>query len=518
MRQGTRTVLSMQNNYQGPPENFAMVVPVPVVLQQDNVKTLPLEIFDKVDTLDSPRLVEYWEQDPCALEEPREPLRSMDRPKSRSMGSGAGHANGDLGVTVEAEFTVGEYQIVILSAVDSSGLDKWLQQGGYKIPAGAEPYLRPYVAAGSKFFVAKVDITKVKMVNGMAKLSPLRFHYDTDEFSLPVRLGLMNSRGKQDLIVHILARGTRYDIANYPKVTIPTNLDVRNPAKERFGEFYAALFDRTVEKNPGAVVTEYAWDAGSCDPCPGPTLDGSDLMTLGMDVLDQPAPPPPPPSAGAPAVPPAGKPAAMRPPVPPPMPMRPPPPRYSGGFVLTRLHARYSRDLKDDLVFAVAPPITGGREVPGPSGKLEETSKEAPINNFQGRYAIRHPWTGAIACANPVRGRWGGPPGSEGGGMGGGGPPPAPMAAKDTAFAPRGQLRLAAVVAQDVPEISVIAAPVGAPAGGGKPDQPPPRPSYRDEKPIKKGCDCRMSDGHDLGVLALLGAMLLVVRRRRGAA
>ena len=34
MREGTRTVLSMQNNYQGPPEDFAMVVPVPIVLQR----------------------------------------------------------------------------------------------------------------------------------------------------------------------------------------------------------------------------------------------------------------------------------------------------------------------------------------------------------------------------------------------------------------------------------------------------------------------------------------------------
>ena len=33
MREGTRTVLSMQNNYEGPPEKFAMVVPVPVVLR-----------------------------------------------------------------------------------------------------------------------------------------------------------------------------------------------------------------------------------------------------------------------------------------------------------------------------------------------------------------------------------------------------------------------------------------------------------------------------------------------------
>src|SRR5262245_24112241 len=63
MREGTRTVLSMQNNYQGPPSGFAMVVPVPVVLQEDNVKTLPREIFARVDKLSAPRLVEYWEQD-----------------------------------------------------------------------------------------------------------------------------------------------------------------------------------------------------------------------------------------------------------------------------------------------------------------------------------------------------------------------------------------------------------------------------------------------------------------------
>ncbi len=65
MRKGTRTVLSMQNNYQGPPEDFAMVVPVPVVLQKENVKTLPRDVFDHVDSLSAPRLVEYWEQDPC---------------------------------------------------------------------------------------------------------------------------------------------------------------------------------------------------------------------------------------------------------------------------------------------------------------------------------------------------------------------------------------------------------------------------------------------------------------------
>jgi hypothetical protein len=65
MRDGTRTVLSMQNNYQGPPQDFAMVVPVPVVLQKENVKTLRRDVFDRVDQLTAPRLVEYWEEDPC---------------------------------------------------------------------------------------------------------------------------------------------------------------------------------------------------------------------------------------------------------------------------------------------------------------------------------------------------------------------------------------------------------------------------------------------------------------------
>src|SRR5512132_220954 len=66
MREGTRTALSMSNNYRGPASDFAMVVPVPIVLHKENVKTLPLDTFKKLEALSAPRLVEYWEEDPCA--------------------------------------------------------------------------------------------------------------------------------------------------------------------------------------------------------------------------------------------------------------------------------------------------------------------------------------------------------------------------------------------------------------------------------------------------------------------
>ena len=285
MREGTKTVLSMQNDYQGPAEDFAMVVPVPIVLREANVRTLPREVFDRVDQLAAPRLVEYWEQDPCqgiGLGN----LGTIGFGGGGGTGSGYGRgAGGAPLVTVEAEFAVGEYDIVILGARDSSALDAWLREHGYSIPDGAGEVLRPYVEEGMKFFVAKVNADRVTFEDGRAILSPLRVWYDDETFRLPVRLGLLNSPGKQDLVVHVLARNQRYEVANYPNVTIPTNLDVTNEVRSRFGEFYAALFDRTVEQSNGAVVTEYAWQATNCDPCPGPVLSESDLMTLGADVV-----------------------------------------------------------------------------------------------------------------------------------------------------------------------------------------------------------------------------------------
>ena len=444
MREGTRTVLSMQNNYQGPTGDFAMVVPVPIVLQEENVKTLPRAIFDRIDALTAPRLVEYWEQDPCAA---FEEAKGRGGPPGMAPRAAAAPARekSDLGVTVEAEFAVGEYQIVILSAKDSSGLDTWLRQEKYKIPEGAEAYLRPYVQSGSKFFVAKVDAKKVKFEDGMVTLSPLRFHYDTETFSLPVRLGLMNSKGTQDLIVNVLARAQRYEVANYPNVTIPTNIEVADDVRTRFGGFYTALFDRTMERTPKAVITEYSWDASSCDPCPTPALTPNELTTLGADAL--------PSSQGSPTSPGRESPVVAPPQTRPGGPMNPMPTRLGrrpwggGGFVLTRLHARYTKDaVGEDLVFRAAPPIAGGREQRQGNG-LEKGATPGGMNNFQGRYIIRHPWTGAVACNNPRRGVWGGPPG--------GALQNKPTSLTNAAFAPRGQVQLTSMVMESVPELGI---------------------------------------------------------------
>ncbi|HWO19936.1 MAG TPA: hypothetical protein VNO30_14215 [Kofleriaceae bacterium] len=142
-------------------------------------------------------------------------------------------------------------------------------------------------------------------------------------------------------------------------VTSPTNLDVDDAVRDRFGRStrrcsIAPSSGTRARWSPGAVVTEYAWQASTCDPCPGPTLGASDFMTLGAAVLE-PAPIAAPAAGGGrPSAPPSSRPAPRR-----------VPPGWGNDLVLTRLHARYGKDIKDikdDLVFKAAPPIVGGRE------------------------------------------------------------------------------------------------------------------------------------------------------------
>ena len=416
MREGTRTVLSMQNNYQGPPEDFALVIPVPVVLQKENVKTLPRDLFGRVDKLGAPRLVEYWEVDPCFVEPKYDAMPGVSFGVGGLGLSGTGRGGGGLGVKIEAQFSVGEYDIVVLSAKDALGLETWLKLNKYKIPAGAEPLFRPYIQQGMKFFVAKVDVKKVTFEKGQAQLSPLRFHYDSEKFELPVRLGLINAKEKQDLIVNILARNQRYEVANYPNVTIPTNIDLVPSAKSEFPFFYVSLFDRTLAKHPGAVVTEYAWQASSCDPCPTSPLTEVDFKTLGADVVAS-----------------KGRVTDQFNP--------------REGYVLTRLHARYDKaSLGEDLVFRAAKPIVGGREFLTDGKVLEQGFRADSLNNFQARYAIRYPWAGEVKCKDPVYGRWGGPPAGKQSG---------PTAAQGTAFTTRDPGKADALAESPIPEIAV---------------------------------------------------------------
>ena len=350
VRNEDKTVMTMVNDYQGDLKEFAVVIPVPTVLQREQINVGDIRLVEHLDAYSAPRLVEYYDEDPC-------------RPIMMPM-AGAGRAQAQmaaakdlkraeaLGVKIEARYEVGEYDILILSAQQSTGLETWLRENGYRIPAGAHEVLDSYLKSGMKFFVAKVHLQR-KESSGFSYLRPLQIAYESRKFMLPIRLGMVNAKGPQDLLIYALTRTGRVETTNYRTTRIPSDAEVPLYVKDEFKNFYRDMFSNQVKKQDmRTVFLEYAWDMGWCDPCAADPLTHDELRKLGVFWLDD--------RSGAV-----------------PMKMR----RWPGGgatdVFVTRLHVRYDKDhFPEDLIFQE----TGDRQ------------------NFQGRYILRHPWTGTASC------------------------------------------------------------------------------------------------------------------------
>ncbi|HUQ67658.1 MAG TPA: DUF2330 domain-containing protein, partial [Flavitalea sp.] len=262
----------------------------------------------------------------------------------------------DLGVHVEAKYLVGEYDILILSAKESSGLKTWLTENGYKIPEGAEEVLAPYINSNLKFFVVKVnEAEKAKLPGNF--LRPIQISFNSPKFMLPIRLGMANADGDQDMIVYAFTKKGRIEATNYRTVSIPTSKNIPLFVQNDFGKFYANLFQHQWKLEGRAIaMLEYAWDVSpknyvKCDPCVATAPSQQDLVQAGVwwlernwqdysdvDGYQE---------------------------------------EYSNSVHFTRLHVRYNRKaFPQDLQFQVTP----NRE------------------NYQARYIIRHPATGSFDC------------------------------------------------------------------------------------------------------------------------
>jgi len=163
---------------------------------------------------------------------------------------------------------------------------------------------------------------------------------------LPIRLGMMNAQGDQDLLVYLLSPKGQVELTNYRTVKIPSNTAIPEFVQTEFKDFYQSMFQKSYEEeNKQTAFLEYAWDMSTCDPCSAEPLNQEELKQAGVFWLDR----------------------------------NNPNNRWGGTDVfITRLHVRYSRDkFPEDLKFQ----STGDR------------------TNFQGRYIVRHPYTGKMSCS-----------------------------------------------------------------------------------------------------------------------
>jgi hypothetical protein len=342
VRDGDRTVMTMVNDFKGELKEFAVVIPVPTFLRREQIHVGDKALVDHLDAYSAPRLVEYFDENPCRMIL-NGSFRAMAAAPAGAMQKSADEAR-SRGVTIEARYTVGEYDILLLSAQQSSGLETWLRENGYRIPAGASAVLASYIKQNMRFFVAKVNVTEQSRL-GFSYLRPLQVAYESPKFMLPIRLGMVNANGAQELFVYALTRKGRVETTNYRTVRLPSDVELPVYLKEKgeFSSFYKAMFTRQLEREERHVLfLEYAWDMKWCDPCAADPLSADELRRLGVFWTDE--------ASGS----------------------------QAPDVFLTRLHVRYdAAHFPEDLVF-------------------QET---ADRTNVQGRYVLRHAWTGGESCA-----------------------------------------------------------------------------------------------------------------------
>ncbi|MDH5456666.1 MAG: DUF2330 domain-containing protein [Gammaproteobacteria bacterium] len=346
VRDDDRTVITMANDFEGNVEDFAVVIPVPTMIEREQINVGDRAVIQHLDAYTSPRLVEYHDGNPCHRYELDERMRSDANLPAAAMQ--LKRSAKSQGVTIEASYTVGEYDILILSAAQSDGLIRWLNDNGYKIPRGAKRVVDSYLGQDMRFFVAKVNVQERSKL-GYQYLRPLQVAYESNKFMLPIRLGTLNAKGKQELYIYALTRTGRVETTNYRTVKLPTDVEVPAFVEGEFGDFYRDMFARQTEKENGrAVFLEYAWDMAWCDPCAADPLSQKELRQLGVFWLgknDRPAR------------------DTLQP--------------QAQNVFVTRLHVRYDAEhFPEDLMFQE----TGDRQ------------------NYQGRYVIRHPWKGEAGC------------------------------------------------------------------------------------------------------------------------
>jgi hypothetical protein len=344
-RDGDETSITMASDYEGDVKQFAVVIPVPTFIERKQIGVVDPKTIDHIDRFTAPRLVEYDDEDPC---HPAVATLSM-MPAPPTMSLSRSERARSYGVTIEASYDVAEYDVLILSAKQSDGLVAWLTDNHYRIPPGAEQVLGSYIKQSMRFFVAKVNVDRMKAI-GANYLRPLQVRYHSPKFMVPLRLGTVNAKGPQDLVVFALSKQGRIESSNYRTVMIPSGFDVPLYVKDEFGPFYKALFERSAAReNIGAVFVEYAWDLGWCDPCAANPLSNKEVAELGarwIGVNDD-------------------APYSLS--------------RLSGGdgVFVTRLHVRYdAASFPEDVAL------------------LETKDRET----YQGRYVLRHPWRGEASC------------------------------------------------------------------------------------------------------------------------
>ena len=345
---GERTVLTLAPRVSGGSGDFALIIPTPTVPSADDVRLVAPDTVAAIDAFTAPRLLSYscddlhpYGQDtgrynyygygygyyyvqttdrvyggPFRAHSGRGLFSCEGGPGTRWYGPYGEYVAGprDTGAADTADtdapdgagggtivttafrddWTEATYDTAVFSADTRDALDAWMTERGLAPTPQQSAVLDEYVAAGRGFVAAAVAGSSA------GSLPPLQIAFDGPLDSVPLRLGLAQSPGEQDVVLISIdaSDAGRAEVVDWPKTSIPDACMVDQTEQGAFTARYesdlataiaaSASHATDTDTDAGSAwagwVVEFAGSPLVCDPCPDGPLTTPQLAELGASA------------------------------------------------------------------------------------------------------------------------------------------------------------------------------------------------------------------------------------------
>ncbi|MGD8862452.1 MAG: DUF2330 domain-containing protein [Myxococcales bacterium] len=246
----------VQIRYQGDPERFAWLVPMPV---EPEVSVGSQPLFDALLRGSRPVFglrtrvmrcdgsVEESEAQGCAAQD-----ASLAQPAGASMLEESETQADPIGETV------GAFDVTTLKDMETDEILQWLQDNDFELPPRTAELIDPYVRDGAVFVALRLTPGA-----GVQEIHPIVFRYPGDRPAIPVQLTAVAAVSDMRIRTFFLGEG-RMAPTNFRHVEL-NQVRLHWPS---FASNYDAVLSRAVDETGDGLgfVTEYAGDSAVVDP------------------------------------------------------------------------------------------------------------------------------------------------------------------------------------------------------------------------------------------------------------
>ena len=292
MRKGEMSAVSIQADYDGPLDPFAIVLAVPADVTLERVQTLKRDFVDRVEQMSAPRFHEFWEMDPC---EPGPAEQEWERKLSASSESnflGGGNmgtpassekkVDKELFLKVDTEFKEGEYKFSLLG--EGETLESWAKGKGFTVPQGARGRRRALSRSGDEAPARRGRRQADRARRWRARAAerhPLLVR-QADRQSSDAAQPLELAGQARALALRAAPRSALRDQKLPERVSARRTSKWTSWSRSGWESFTRRLHDMMLAKNPQAFINEYAWHTAGCgEPCANAPLWIHEILTLG---------------------------------------------------------------------------------------------------------------------------------------------------------------------------------------------------------------------------------------------